>query len=127
MSLDLQRAIGTRVRALREVRGLTQERLAAMIERSVETVSNVERGRVLPGLDVLAEIARCLGAPLGELIEAPAEGARPARVQLETRIQSLVRELPDADVRLVLGQVEVVHSLSGERHPKPKSGGTRQG
>ena len=127
MSLDLQRAIGTRVRALREVRGLTQERLAALIERSVETVSNVERGRVLPGLDVLAEIARCLNTPLGELIEAPAEGARPARVQLEARIQNLIRELPDVDVRLVLGQVEVVHSMLAERHPKPKSGGTRQG
>jgi len=41
---ELKRRFGKRVQGLREAQGLTQEQLAARIQRSVDTVSNIERG-----------------------------------------------------------------------------------
>jgi len=40
---ELKRRFGKRVQGLREAQGLTQEQLAARIQRSVDTVSNIER------------------------------------------------------------------------------------
>src|SRR5689334_11130070 len=49
--------IGLRVRALRLERGLTQEDMAERIERSVDTVSNLERGSGSLSLKTLCLVA----------------------------------------------------------------------
>ena len=66
--MELQNRIGLRVQALRKVRGLTQEGLAERSGKSVDTLSLIERGRILPALDTLYALAEGLGEPLTTLL-----------------------------------------------------------
>jgi transcriptional regulator with XRE-family HTH domain len=62
-----KRDIGIRIRAHRLERRLTQEQLAEMIDRSVETVSNLERGISIPNEATLRRLAQCLEVSVDEL------------------------------------------------------------
>jgi transcriptional regulator with XRE-family HTH domain len=62
--MDLKKHIGLKVKAARQEQGLTQEQLAAAIEKATETVSNIERGSALTGLDTLQRISRVVGKPM---------------------------------------------------------------
>jgi transcriptional regulator with XRE-family HTH domain len=68
---DIARALGSRVRALREAVGLTQERLAhnSGIDRTY--VSGIERGARNPSLKTIARLADALGVRVGQLFDAP--------------------------------------------------------
>lgn len=56
--------IGVRVKTARQSKSLTQEQLADAIGKAVETVSNIERGAMLTGIDTLRRIAQALEVPL---------------------------------------------------------------
>lgn len=63
-----KRQIGLRLRAFRLERRLTQEQLAEMIDRSVEAVSNLERGLSLPSDATLTRLAQSLGVTVADLL-----------------------------------------------------------
>ncbi len=50
MKEDIKKYLGLKVRAVREASGMTQEELAAACEVSWRTISNLERGTVVPDL-----------------------------------------------------------------------------
>lgn len=62
--MTISQHIGIRIKAARSEAGLTQEQLADAISKSVETISNAERGRVLTSVETLEAMARALGVPL---------------------------------------------------------------
>ncbi|MGH2499114.1 MAG: helix-turn-helix domain-containing protein [Candidatus Limnocylindria bacterium] len=68
----LRRAIGRRIRALREAKGLTMAELGASSRGVVyfqrQHVWKMETGRVSPSLAALAHFARRLGVSLAELL-----------------------------------------------------------
>ena len=49
MANNLKTYLGAKVREARHAKGLTQEQLAERIEKTVETVSNIERGHTFTG------------------------------------------------------------------------------
>lgn len=55
--MDLQKHLGARVRRARRAANLTQEQLAERLDKSVRTISNIESGNVLVGIDTLSEIS----------------------------------------------------------------------
>lgn len=63
--------LNRRIRALREIAGLTQEELGAAICVGKAAVSAWERGRATPSSDDLPAIAKALGVEVGDLFEAP--------------------------------------------------------
>ena len=69
MKDDFKRLIGKRVREARKAKGLTQEDLAALIDKTVETVSNIERGVKLPGLATLEDLRKVLDVKLSDLVD----------------------------------------------------------
>ena len=105
--MDLKRVIGLQVKAARRGKGLTQEQLADMIGRTVETVSNIERAQTLPTLDTLARLSRSLDVPLRDFFgdEGGFERTSRRRLELELHIRELVRSLSDDDLELAIGQV----------------------
>jgi transcriptional regulator with XRE-family HTH domain len=105
MTADLRRLIGRRLRAIRLARGLTQEAVAALLDRSVETISNLERGQSLPSLESLATLADRLGVELPELL---AVRRRPldARESGEERLRHVAHLLPDRDFGVLLELAE---------------------
>lgn len=60
--------VGDKVRELRKERGWLQQDLADRAGVSMQTVSNLETGRHVPGMATLAKVARALGVPLGQLL-----------------------------------------------------------
>ncbi|HEX9526758.1 MAG TPA: helix-turn-helix transcriptional regulator, partial [Streptosporangiaceae bacterium] len=77
-------ALGPRLRALRQQRGVTLAGLSAATGISVSTLSRLESGRRKPTLELLLLLARVHQVPLDELVGMPAPGdprvrARPLR------------------------------------------------
>ncbi len=64
------RVIGSRIRAARRQRGLTQAALAERAGLSPETVSAIERGKHVPRADTVIALARALSCPPEDLLAA---------------------------------------------------------
>ncbi len=70
--LDDHLSIGERIAFYRERRGYTQPVLAGLVGHSTDWLSKIERGvRRPPRIDKLAELARVLRVPLGDLMGQP--------------------------------------------------------
>ena len=69
--------IGSRLKRLRQEKGLTQEQLAEKLYVSVRTVSRWECGRNLPDTDTLVMLSDFYGTDIGELINGEG-GVRPS-------------------------------------------------
>ena len=67
-------AVGPRLRAVRQRRGVTLAELSAETGVSVSTLSRLESGQRRPNLELLLPLARAHGVPLDELVGAPATG-----------------------------------------------------
>jgi transcriptional regulator with XRE-family HTH domain len=62
--------LGEEIRERRELRGFTQEELAAMADVHVNLLGRTERGTSNPTLSKLFAVAKCLGVSLPELMMA---------------------------------------------------------
>ena len=82
--------IGTRIQ---EIKKLTQEQLAEMVDLSPSYISAVERGAKTPKLETLIELANTLGASaddlLGDVVNA---SIKSSASELSERIENLPKE-----------------------------------
>lgn len=102
--------LGAHIKALRSQLGLTQEKLAARIERSVDAVSKIERGASLPSLETLIGIARVLDVPLERIIaplQIETQKALP-RIELEGQLLGLASSLSDQQLRVAVNQIRAL-------------------
>lgn len=108
--MDLKKQVATRLRTIRVARGLSQDELAAMVDRSVDAISNVERGKNLPGLETLVAMADKLGMSLAELVgDLPGKTRSSAkRLGLETELAEIGRQLTDSQLAIAVKQLRVL-------------------
>lgn len=106
----LRRRIGSRVRASRRAKNLTQEQLAAQVGRTTEAISNIERAASLPPLDTLSQIGEALEVDL--LIFLKGEGSeqqqRSRREAIEAEILATVALMEDATAETALKLVKAL-------------------
>lgn len=100
MGTELSRIVGLRVKRARQAANLTQSQLAERIDRTKESISNVERGLSLPGLDTLQAICDVTGIPLTAAVEA-FEGDEATQDQ-RAQLNALFGRLSDPDQRLLV-------------------------
>ena len=88
--------IGSSVRAMREHRGWTQEKLAGEADLSVQAISNIERRVSEPTITTLRVIARVMGYAVTDFFDEDAKKveddpvrATELRTSLEKEMQSL--------------------------------------
>ncbi|HLO75357.1 MAG TPA: helix-turn-helix transcriptional regulator [Magnetospirillum sp.] len=103
---ELQKLFGRRVYDLRRRKGLTQEALAEAIGKSLDTVSNVERGVSVPRLGTALDIANALGVSIGELFDF--EVAVPADKEKRRAIERLVQAVEGRSTETVDGLTRLV-------------------
>jgi transcriptional regulator with XRE-family HTH domain len=75
----LKRHVGLRVKSARRAAGMTQAELAERLDRAVETISNIERGQALPGLEMLAAIGEATKVSVIYFLEGFADSERSAQ------------------------------------------------
>ena len=99
-----------RIRALRKERGLTQEALAEGIGRSVEAVSNLERGKSLPSFETLSRLARLLEVPVRDFFDFGGDRALrdPERSQLIATLMRIANGLDGRDLAVAVDQIRVL-------------------
>ncbi len=116
MAMDLKSHIGVKVKAARQRKGFTQEELAEKIGKAVETVSNIERGFALTGLETLSDIAGVVGVPMTYFFEGLSGPKRATRDQqeLEEKLRNTIGALRSDDLQLALRLVDALR-----QHRKP--------
>jgi transcriptional regulator with XRE-family HTH domain len=97
--VEKKRDIGLRIRAHRLERRLTQEQLAEGIERSVETISNLERGVSLPNEATLIRLAQVLDISIDELLKERKAGTSKRPIEF-FRATEVLRALDEKKLRL---------------------------
>lgn len=118
--MQLKHHIGIRAREARQRQGLTQADVAERIGRSVETVSNTERGVTWPSLEMLEALARAVECPVSEFFEGWGEAAGSTkRLQLEADVRVALGTLRDADVTIALHLIRALAAARQELQPEP--------
>ena len=64
---NIKRSFGQRIKYYRKLKGLTQAELAYSIDKTEETISNIERGANSTKLEVIDNIAQILSVDIMEL------------------------------------------------------------
>ena len=106
MSEKLKSIIGARVKAARKACNLTQSALAEAVDRTTEAMSNIERGKSLPPLDLLERLGVVLNCTIAAMVEMPAgDGADIERARLETELMMVGKSLPIEQLRVAVRQI----------------------
>jgi transcriptional regulator with XRE-family HTH domain len=113
MSDSLKRFIGARVQAARKRARLSQEALAGSVGRTPESISNIERGKQLPNIETLSELARVLKVPLSEFFEGleAKNAVSRERALLEAELLENARQMAPRLVKVALEQIKVLKKL----------------
>lgn len=115
MSIEqLKHNIGAQIRAARDAKRLTQGQLTEAVNRSVEAISNIERGASLPPLDTLSDICAVCDLTLSDIFDNPAQDQSKHRTELEMSIRMMLRDLDDKQAQLAKNLVSSVWSMGSE-------------
>jgi transcriptional regulator with XRE-family HTH domain len=98
--------LGARIKELRKLRGLSQEKLAEMINIDPKHLSRIEVGRSFPSMDTLAAIAKSLKMELKDFFEFSHQ--KKSSQEMTKEICSLINEVGEDKQRLIL---KVVRSI----------------
>ena len=101
--------IGKRVKAERNNRGYTQERLAELTDLSLPFISNIENGQSEPSVKTLIRIANALGTTSDALLCDYIEMAK--RPQVEKRLNRALSKYTDGQLELTAELLEVQHTI----------------
>ncbi|MGX5719838.1 helix-turn-helix domain-containing protein [Shinella zoogloeoides] len=106
--MDTKHRLGLRLKAIRKEKKLTQEDLAARIGRSVDAISNLERGKSLPSFSTIEQLCQALGIPLKTLFDFDETPVLRHRAQLLEDLLSIARRLTDNDLELAVEQIRAI-------------------
>jgi len=106
---EILRSFGANVRQSRKQANMTQEDLAEAIGRSVDTVSNIERGAASTRIGTAALIAETLKTNLSELFERPSlsEQNRAKREELE-KLLGIARKVDTKTLHAIIEQAKIL-------------------
>ncbi|MEW6090054.1 MAG: helix-turn-helix transcriptional regulator [Pseudomonadota bacterium] len=109
MAGSLKKHVGGRIRAARKDAGLTQDQLAGMIDKSVETISNLERGHTAPSLETLGLVAKALEQPVEWFLSGYSDRRNSGMTNtLRTEIEVLISGMNEGELRQALDIVKVI-------------------
>jgi transcriptional regulator with XRE-family HTH domain len=105
--MDVKNRVALRIKTIRKGRGLSQEDMAALINRSPDTISNLERGVSIPTYETLDELAKGLKVPLADFfLDEDTETA--VRAEAMARLTDAARQLDDHMLATAAAIMEVL-------------------
>ncbi len=110
---DTIRIVGRRVKALRKQQGLSQEKLAEKVGKSVDAISSIERGVSMPMLETAYALSEALGVRFFDLFREESQAVEVESLPAEVQdLVHLIREQPEAVRQAVLEQARVMAGLA---------------
>jgi len=94
--------LGSRIKELRRLRGITQEQLAEKVDLATRYISLIEVGRSSPSLETIENIARALQVEIRDLFEFV--HLQPGEVTAEA-IQALLQDMDDKTAKTIFKMV----------------------
>jgi len=98
--MDKKERLGARIREIRKRRKLSQEMLAERAGISAQYVSNIERGKENPTLDLLLRLADALKVSLGEMCDFETEEMDIKKIR--SSIREILKTRDPESLRVVL-------------------------
>ena len=111
MGAKLGIALGQRIKELRERVRLSQADLAKLALKSTETISNFERGKTVPSVRTLGDLARHMDCELADFFKA-GEMKRPDGDPAITALSGKLKVLDAKDRELLLDFAELLAAHS---------------
>ena len=94
--------LGSRIRAIRQQKKITPEKLAEAAGVGVTHISHIETGNSIPSLQTLVDIINALGCTADELLCMEVRQSRPL---LNNWLGELVSDCSDSEVKLITDMV----------------------
>jgi transcriptional regulator with XRE-family HTH domain len=108
--MKLQDRVALRIRVIRKRPGFTQEVLAEKVERTVDAISQLERGRSLPSFETLERLALALDVPIRDFFDVgKGDDGGIQRTKLIAVILDIARGLPDKDLQMATRSSQILH------------------
>ena len=109
MKDDIKKSLGIKVRSMRENAGLTQEELATICDVSWRTISNLERGLVVPDLLMVVKIAKRFHVSIDEMMGENFSAQKSIRrLEDENIIIEKIRNMDDRLLGYVIDQLNLL-------------------
>ena len=121
---ELTRQIGIRIQALRKKQGLSQEGLAEAIDRSTDTVSNIERGFSSTQIITMFQIASVFDVTMAELFDVgPPRPLDKVRRKLIDQLLELLAAEDSNTIEAVIAHAEILLRVKARatRMPRPRT------
>jgi len=117
MASEIGKRVGRRIKEIREGRGLTQAQVACMLGKSIETISNFERGKVVTSLETLERLGRQLGVQTKVFFDEQFESVNSFEQVSENaiKVRNAADFLPEDDLEIIAGLVEVLEARRRKR------------
>ena len=104
--------LGNRVKSLRKSHKLSQEQLAEKIDKSVDTISSLERGKMYPRFETALQIADALNVELYELFQVYDMSVDDKRkTKIVQQIIDLLKDQPEDILKYILDQTKQIISF----------------
>ena len=105
--------IGTRIRAVRKERGMTQEQLAEAVGVGTTHISHIETGHTIPSLQVLIDIINVLNCSADKLLCIEVAEAKPF---LNNWLTDLVADCNSTEIKHIVDVVNAVKESMRRLH-----------
>jgi len=99
--------IGKRIRAERTKQGITQEKLAEMIDVGVTHVSHIETGNTIPSMKIFIAIVNVLNVSTDELLRGHIIKSKHV---FEGEIAENIKDCSDYEMRIIADMVKSLKS-----------------
>jgi len=94
--------IGSRIRAVRRAKNMTQEKLAEAVQVGTTHISHIETGNTIPSLKIFLAIVNALDCSADELLCREVSQARPI---FTSWLSELVEDCSEQEVKVIADMV----------------------
>ncbi|WP_229743981.1 helix-turn-helix transcriptional regulator, partial [Aliidongia dinghuensis] len=105
ITTEISYRLGRRIKVLRESAGLTQTELASRLGKGTSSISQIERGLVLPSISTVEAIANAVGCGIDQVF-SPEIRAAAGAAAAEDAVIPRVHLLSSKDRKLVRAMVD---------------------
>lgn len=90
--MNIKKELGSKIKHLRQKKGITQEQLAEMADISLRTLGGIEIGKNFMTAETMGKIIKCLDITLPELFDA--EHLQPTKVLVQD-LHEMINSIKD--------------------------------